>query len=140
MIGLFSLPEAMLPWILADAVLALHFAFVAFVVAGGLLLFRWPRLAWLHVPAAIWGAVVELVGWICPLTPLESHLRESAGESGYSGGFVQHYLLPILYPEGLTPRVQLAIGIGVLVVNVSIYTAVIVRRRHGTARKSANQN
>lgn len=122
----------MLRSILADAVLALHFAFVAFVVAGGLLVARWPRFAWVHLPAAVWGAVVELAGWICPLTPLENHLRETAGRAGYSGGFVEHYLSALIYPAGLTPRAQLVLGIGVIAVNLAVYAAVIIRlRRRG---------
>jgi hypothetical protein len=115
--------------VLADAVLALHFAFVAFVVGGGLLVARWPGVAWLHLPAAIWGAVVELAGWVCPLTPLENHLRETAGRTGYSGDFLEHYLSALVYPTGLTARAQLVFGIGVIVVNLSIYAAIIRRRR-----------
>ena len=101
-----------------------------------MLVFRWPRVAWLHVPAAIWGAVVELTGWICPLTPLENRFREVAGRSGYSGDFVEHYLLPILYPSGLTPRVQLAIGTAVVAMNVLVYGAVILRRRRDLSRRT----
>ena len=113
---------------LADLVVVLHSAFVLFVVLGGLFALRWPRAAWLHLPAAIWGAGIELLAGICPLTPLENHLRRLGGEAGYSGGFVEHYVLPVLYPEELTRGVQLAIGIFVVVLNVVIY-AVVWRRR-----------
>lgn len=115
--------------ILADAVLALHLAFVAFVVLGGLLVLRWPRLAWVHLPAAAWGALLEFGGWYCPLTPLEKHLRMLGGGAGYEGGFIAHYLLPMLYPQGLTRSAQVALGLLVVVVNVAIYARLLARRR-----------
>src|SRR5487761_2692100 len=105
----------------ADAIVAVHFGFVAFVVLGGLLCLRWPRAAWVHVPAVVWGAFVEYSGVICPLTPLEVSLRERGREVGYAGGFVEHYLIPILYPHGLTHHVQVILGTFVLVLNVAIY-------------------
>jgi len=114
---------------LADLVVVAHFLFIAFVVAGALLLFRWPRVAWLHLPAAAWGVVVEWTGWICPLTPLENSLRRAAGEAGYGGGFVERYLLPVIYPAGLTPAIQLWLGVIVLVLNVAIYAVWWRRRR-----------
>lgn len=114
---------------LADAVVILHFAFVLFVVLGGLLVLRWPRLAWLHLPAAAWGALIELGGWICPLTPLENRFRHRAGESGYAGGFVEHYVLPVLYPPELTRGVQIALGLAVLGVNLAVYGSLLARRR-----------
>ena len=106
---------------MADLVVILHFAFVLFVVFGGLLVLRWPRLAYVHVPAAVWGAWIEFTGRICPLTPLENALRERAGEAGYSGGFIEHYILPILYPSGLTRTVQLVLGGLVVATNLGIY-------------------
>jgi hypothetical protein len=109
--------------IAADAVLVVHFAFVAFVVLGGLLVLRWPRIAWVHLPAVAWAALIELGGGICPLTPLEVALRESAGEAGYRGDFIGHYLVALLYPEGLTRGVQVALGIGVILLNAAIYAA-----------------
>ncbi len=118
----------MLYRLLADLVVVLHLAFVLFVVLGGLLALRWPRAAWFHIPAAIWGAGIEFVQGICPLTPLENHLRQLGGEAGYSGGFVEHYLLPVLYPAGLNQNVQLGIGLFVLLLNVTVY-AVVWRRR-----------
>jgi len=107
--------------ILADAVVGFHSLFVTFVVLGGLLLTRWPALAWVHLPAAVWGALIELRGWICPLTPLEKALRVRAGEAGYEGGFIEHYLLPVLYPAGLTRGVQLALAAIVIGLNVAVY-------------------
>lgn len=105
----------------ADALVVLHLVFILFVVLGGLLVFRWPRLAWVHVPAFAWGAIIEFNNWICPLTPLEQRLRVAAGEGAYGGGFVEHYLLPLIYPEGLTPEIQLGLGLFVLAVNVVVY-------------------
>lgn len=113
---------------LADAVLVLHFAFVVFVVLGGLLVLRWPRLAWLHVPVALYGATIEFLGFICPLTPLENSLRRAGGEAGYQGGFIEHYITAALYPEGLAREIQVILGIAVVALNAGIY-AVLVRRR-----------
>ena len=107
--------------LLADLVLIVHLAFVVFVLCGGRLVLRWRWIAWLHLPAAAWGAVVEFTGWICPLTPLENWLRTQGGEATYAGDFIVRYLLSILYPEALTPNVQLVLGVLVLVVNLVIY-------------------
>ncbi|HUF36258.1 MAG TPA: DUF2784 domain-containing protein [Gemmatimonadales bacterium] len=115
--------------LLADLVVFLHLLFVGFVVAGGLLVLRWPRAAWLHVPAAVWGALIEFAGWICPLTPLEKWLRGLAGEAGYRGGFIEHYMLPVLYPAGLTREVQLVLGFLVVLLNVLVYWYVLRRRK-----------
>lgn len=114
---------------LADLVVIVHGLFILFVVAGGLLALRWPRVAWLHLPAAVWGVLIEWSGWICPLTPLENTLRQAAGQAGYSGGFVERYLLPLIYPAGLTPAVQLWLGLVVLVVNAAVYALWWRRRR-----------
>ncbi|MEP7151716.1 MAG: DUF2784 domain-containing protein [Nitrospira sp.] len=105
----------------ADLVLLLHLTFVLFVMAGGLLVLKRPRLAWVHLPAVAWGAVVEFTGWICPLTPLENALRTLAGASIYDAGFIQHYLLPLLYPADLTRGSQLILGMIVIGVNVALY-------------------
>ncbi len=113
---------------LADLVVGLHFLFVLFVVLGGLLLLRWPRMVWLHLPAAVWGTLIELAGWVCPLTPLEKSLRARAGGAGYPGGFIEHYILPVLYPPGLTRGVQLVLAAVVLLLNVGIYWFVLRRR------------
>ena len=112
---------AVLYLVFADILVVLHLAFVAFVVLGGLLAFRWPRAPWVHLPAALWGFLIEVFGWICPLTPLEVRLRRLGGEAGYEGGFVEHYLLPVLYPSELTRGHQLILGALVVVVNVGIY-------------------
>jgi hypothetical protein len=117
----------------ADLIVLLHFGFVLFVVFGGLLALRWPKVAYVHVPVALYGALIELVGWICPLTPLEKRLRESAGRAGYEGGFVEHYILPVLYPGALTREIQILLGLLVIVLNLAIYARVVRRQRH--ARK-----
>lgn len=118
----------------ADIVLVAHVGFVVFVVLGGLLVLRWPRVAWVHVPVALYGAVIEFVGFVCPLTPLEVWLRQRGGEAGYTGGFIEHYFTAALYPEGLTRPVQLALGAGVLLLNAAIYTVIWHRRARGDYR------
>ena len=90
---------------------------------------RWPRLAWLHLPAAVWGVLIEYSGWICPLTPLENSLRVKGGEAGYSTGFIQHYIQPTLYPSGLTRPTQLVLGSIVLLLNLAAYAIVFRRSR-----------
>jgi hypothetical protein len=114
---------------LADLVLVVHLGFVLFVVLGGLLVVRWPRLAWLHVPAAIWGVLIEYTGWICPLTPLENSFRARGGQAGYTGGFIQHYVQPALYPAGLTRSTQMVLGTLVVLVNLTAYAVVVMRTR-----------
>jgi len=113
---------------LADLVLVVHLAFVLFVVLGGLLVLKWPRLAWLHVPTAVWGVLIEYKGWICPLTPLENSFRARGGGAGYSGGFIEHYIQPLLYPAGLTRGTQIVFGSLALLVNLTAYGVVIARR------------
>jgi hypothetical protein len=105
----------------ADLLVLAHLAFILFVCLGGLLAIRRPRWAWLHVPAAAWGVLVEFSGWVCPLTPLEGWLRGLAGEIGYRGGFVEHYLIPLIYPPGLTASAQWALGGFVAAVNAMLY-------------------
>ena len=119
----------MIYWALADLVLAVHLAFVLFVVLGGLLVLKWPRLAWLHIPAAIWGVLIEYAGWICPLTPLENSFRARGGGAGYSGGFIEHYIQPVLYPAGLTRGTQIVLGSLALLVNLTAYGVAVARRR-----------
>jgi hypothetical protein len=114
---------------LADGLVTLHAAFVAFVVLGGLAAMRWPRVAWIHIPAAIWGALIEFAGWICPLTPLENEWRMRAGERGYTGGFIDHYVVGALYPAGLTRQTQWLLGACVVAVNVTAYWNVYRRWR-----------
>ena len=106
---------------LADVILVLHLCFVLFVVLGALLLVRWPRVAFVHLPAAAWGVWIEYAGAICPLTPLEQQLRQRGGETAYAGGFVEHYITAVLYPAGLTRGIQLVLGSGVLLLNLILY-------------------
>jgi len=113
----------------AGLVVIVHAAFVAFVVAGGLLVLRWPRVTWIHLPAAAWGALIEFRGRVCPLTPLEQRLWDQAGRHGYDGGFIDHYVVPALYPTGLTRNTQIALGLLVVVINVAVYGVAIVRAR-----------
>ncbi|MGP8154022.1 MAG: DUF2784 domain-containing protein, partial [Smithella sp.] len=108
--------------VFADAIVAAHFLFIAFVICGGLLVIRWPRMAFVHLPAAIWGAAVEIFAWICPLTPLENHFRNLAGGGSYSGDFITRYLLLIIYPENLTINIQYVLGGLVIFINIIFYT------------------
>ncbi len=112
----------------ADLVVVLHLGFILFVLLGGLLVLRRPWLAWLHLPAAAWGALVELRGLYCPLTDLENALRRLGAEQGYPDSFVEHYLIPIIYPAGLTPNLQLLLGLGVLLLNGGLYGWLLWRR------------
>jgi hypothetical protein len=118
--------------ILADFLVLLHLLFVVFVVAGGFLLLRWPKIAWLQLPAAVWGAYIEFSSGICPLTPLENHLRALGGEAGYSVSFVERYLMPILYPANLTVPIQIVLGGVVVAVNLAAYALAYRawKRRH----------
>jgi hypothetical protein len=109
------------PHLLADLVVLGHFAFLLFVMFGGLLRLLWRRAHWLHLPAVIWGGYVELSGGICPLTPLENRLRRAGGSGEYAGGFIEHYILPILYPPGLTREVQFGLAIGLVLLNLLVY-------------------
>jgi hypothetical protein len=114
--------------LLADAVVVVHVAFIAFALLGGLLALRWPRAAWLHLPAAGWAVLVEWLGATCPLTPLEVRLRRAAGAPGYEGGFIDRHVLPVLYPADLTRELQVALGLAALLANVAIYAVVLSRR------------
>jgi hypothetical protein len=113
--------------ILSDLVVVLHLLFIVFVVAGGFLALRRPWLSLLHLPAAAWGAYIEFSGTYCPLTPLENHFRRLAGEEGYTGGFIEHYLIPIIYPAGLTLEVQTLLGLFVIAINLAVYAIVLYR-------------
>jgi len=106
---------------LADFVLLLHMAFVLFAALGGVLVFKWRRVAWFHIPAALWAALIELVGWVCPLTPLENWLRHKGGEAGYQTGFLERYLLPLIYPAPFPRSLHVVLGLLVLGVNLAIY-------------------
>jgi hypothetical protein len=122
----------MLYRLIADSVLIVHFGFVLFVILGAVLCLRWRWAVWLHLPAVIWGIAVQLMGWRCPLTPLENHFRALGGQAGYSGGFVEHYLLSLLYPSGLTREIQIVLGLLVIAINLGVYLAIMTRLRRGT--------
>ena len=118
--------------LLANAVVAFHGLFILFVVLGGFLAWRWRWVAAVHIPCALWGILIEYRGGICPLTPLEHSLRARAGQQGYAGGFVEHYVLPVIYPKGLTAGVQVALGTLVLTVNLLAYSLLIRRLTRGS--------
>lgn len=122
----------MLYRILADILVLIHLLFIVFVILGALLVLRWGWIAWLHIPCALWGALIEFAGWICPLTPLENRLRVKSGTSGYESGFIEHYLLPVIYPDGLTPTIQILLGSIVLIVNTLAYGWIWLRRTRST--------
>jgi uncharacterized protein DUF2784 len=122
--------------LLADLVLVVHALFVVFVIFGGLIVLKWHKVMWVHIPCAIWGALIGLFGWICPLTYLENYFLEIANGNYYESGFIQHYLTPIIYPSGLTTGIQILLGITVIVVNLAIY-CIVWRHRHG---KTINRN
>ncbi len=112
----------------ADGVVLVHLGFILFVIGGGLFVLKWPKAAFVHIPCAVWGTVVILGGWVCPLTPLEQHLRALAGGTGYTGGFIDYYIMPLIYPPGLTRTVQVVLGVIVLVANLLLYRWVFKRR------------
>jgi len=119
----------MIPTAIADLLLVLHLAFIVFVVFGGFLVLKCEKVAILHIPCALWGAFVELSGRVCPLTPLEFYFRKMAGEGTFSGGFIEHYVMPLVYPTGLTRGMQISLGIIVLIINLFIYWKVLFNRR-----------
>ncbi len=122
--------------VMADVVLILHFTFILFVILGAVLVLRWRRLAWIHIPCAVWGAWIEFQGSICPLTPLENRLRRLGGEAGYSGGFIEHYVVPLIYPSGLTRRTQIQLGLVVVAINIAVYGLIYWRRWRRTRTRS----
>ena len=128
----------MLYGLMADLVLVAHMAFVAFVVLGGFMVWRWRRLAWIHVPVALWGGAIAVTGFTCPLTPLENRLLRLGGRTGYQGGFIEHYVTAALYPAGLTREVQLVLGMAVLVLNLVVYWRTIAAYRRGRTARGAN--
>ncbi len=121
---------------LAEAVLVLHLAFIAFVVLGGFLVLRFTALAWIHLPAVAWAAATEFLGIVCPLTPLENRLRALGGDAGYAGGFIEHYLTAWIYPVGLTREIQWLLGIAVIAINLAIYLKLRQRRRAAPLQSS----
>ena len=114
---------------LADLLVLFHLVFILYVITGALLIFKRPKTLWIHLPSCFWGMTVEFTGWICPLTPWEIQLRRLAGKEGYTGSFIEHYLIPIIYPSGLTREVQMVLGGTVLIVNLSLYTLTLIKRR-----------
>jgi hypothetical protein len=123
---------------LADLVMLTHFGFVLFVGAGALLVLRWRRVAWAHIPCAVYGVAIEFFGWICPLTPLEQDLRRLAGEGGYTGGFTEHYIGGLLYPSNWT-SIHVYLGIFVLLVNLALYGWILARARASARARSATE-
>ncbi len=121
---------------LADALVLFHLAFIVFVIFGGFLARRWHGVIWLHIPCAAWGAFIEFAGLICPLTPLENNLRISAGSSGYSGGFIENYIIPVVYPSELTRDIQILFGLGVIAMNFWAYVLVWLHRRKNSGKIS----
>jgi hypothetical protein len=119
----------MIAEIAADLILIIHLAFIAFVIAGGILALKWKRIVFIHIPCVLWGALIEFKGWICPLTPIENQLRKVAGDNGYSGGFIEHYIMPLVYPQSLTQKIQILLGIGVLVANFCVYRTVFMLQK-----------
>jgi hypothetical protein len=107
----------------------IHLAFIFFVVLGGVLVVYWPKIIWLHIPCIIWGIVIEMIGFICPLTPFENYLRLRAGQAPYSGDFVIHYIEPLIYPEGLSREVQIVLGLLVIIINIFVYGLFFVRKK-----------
>ena len=118
----------MIAGLVADIIVLAHLGFILFVALGGILVVKWGKVAFLHLPCALWGMLIAWGGWICPLTPLEMHFRQLAGQAGYTGGFVDHYVMPIVYPEGLTRGMQIAFGVTILTVNLLVYARVLVKR------------
>ena len=126
--GYIPLGQLMLLKIAADVIVLVHLMFIIFVVTGGLFVLKWPKTVWLHIPAAIWGAMIEFAGWMCPLTPVENTLRAAGGKAVYQSGFINHYVIPVIYPAGLTREIQFVMGCIVIVLNVLIYGVLIVKK------------
>lgn len=124
----------MIARVTADLLVVVHFAFIAFVVFGGFLVLKWGRVSVLHIPCALWGVLIELGGWICPLTPLENYFREAAGDVGFNGGFIDQYVMPLVYPEGLSRGMHLSLGVMVLALNLCVYGVVLVKRANRKER------
>ena len=115
--------------LLADLVILIHFLFIIFVVLGGLMVIRWSWIKYLHIPAAIYGALIEIERWVCPLTPLEVRFKMKAGESIYQGGFIEHYILPLIYPPGMSRTVQIVLGGAVIVINLAVYVYIFFQNK-----------
>lgn len=126
----------MLYSLLADVVVVVHLGFILFVVCGALLVKRQRWIALLHIPAALWGILIEFNNWICPLTPLENYFRRLAGQAGYSGGFIEQYLIPIIYPTHLTPTIQMLLGVIVIAINLGAYGWILYRLKKSAVSNS----
>lgn len=126
----------MLYQIAADFVIFLHFAFIAFVLAGGLLVYKWRWIIWFHIPAALWGSMVVIARWICPLTPIENMFRQASGVEAYSSSFIEHYLVPVIYPTGLNHKIFIVMGIVVIVINVTVYVILFIKRKKEASTKT----
>lgn len=122
----------------ADLLVLIHFGFIIFVVLGGLLVFRWPKLAWAHIPAACWGAWIEFTHGVCPLTPLEQMLRLQAGAQSYDGSFIDHYIVPLIYPPGFDADTATLLGLAVLTLNLTVYGVLIYRRKRTGKRRETS--
>ena len=120
--------ESICLW-LSNLIVIIHFLFILFVLFGALFVLRWPRMIWLHIPAVVWGVLVEFMGWYCPLTPWENDLRRLAGEAIYETDFVAEYLMPLIYPAQLTHQLQILFGVLVILINLTIYAVIFGRRR-----------
>ena len=125
--------------IAADAVVAVHLLFIGFVVFGAFLAWRWPKIIWVQLPVMVYGALIEFIGFTCPLTPVENYLRHRAGEAGYRGGFIAHYLVSVVYPPGLTRGVQIGLGAAVLVIAVAGYAGYLYRYAPGLLARRATR-
>lgn len=112
---------------LADLIVFIHFSFIFFVIFGGFLVLKWRKLIWLHLPAAMWGALIEFAGWICPLTSLENQLRSASG-GGYASSFIEHYIIPVIYPAALTRKIQMSLGLAVILLNLFVYRKLFLKR------------
>jgi hypothetical protein len=129
-----------MPRTLGELVLGFHFAFIVFALLGGLVVLWKSWIAWLHLPSVVWSALVNLFSWVCPLTPLENSFRDLAGQAGYEGGFIQHYIAPVVYPSGMSRSMELIASFSVLIWNVVIYTLVVSLRRRGPLRAATKQS
>ena len=125
----------MIAGLAAEIIVLVHLGFIVFAALGGILVIKWHKVAFLHLPCALWGVLIAFGGWICPLTPLEMYFRQLAGQAGYDGGFVDHYVIPIVYPDGLTRGMQIAFGVTILAINLLVYARVLVNRtKQGNGR------
>lgn len=128
----------MIAGLTADIIVLVHLAFIVFVSLGGFFIVKWPKMTFLHLPCALWGVLIEFGGWICPLTHLEMHFRQLSGQTGYDGGFIDHYVLPIVYPAGLTRGMQITFGVIILAVNLCAYGRLLVNLTKRRKRRTAS--